>query len=151
MLNSIHAYLIPTKKVAQKGTDGTTTIKRFTVKDSQVAFCFVGDTISQIEDHLRYLNTIQESIQPFILALKSRDGERFEEFLVYIDGFKLKCTRLLRAVDVCLKMFYLFDIKYPLACEQFWEFLAAFFYFKEHSKKKKKSSTKLSLMLDKLM
>lgn len=108
-------------------------IQRFTIKDSQQAFIFEGESVQQIEDHLDFLKTKNTNIQPLILVLSKNDG--CEEYFVYLDGYKLKFKKLLRAVDICLKIFFVFNLQYPAACEQFWNFIQYFFYSIEPNKK----------------
>ncbi|MGH0126762.1 UNVERIFIED_CONTAM: hypothetical protein FKN15_040416 [Acipenser sinensis] len=57
---------------------------------------------------------------PFVLLLGERHNFS-QAFVIY--GQALEQASLLKAVDVCFKAFYCFDISYPKQCSPAWEFL----------------------------
>lgn len=141
VLNAIHYYLFPVKSYLRKTNTGEKSSSRFTIKDSQMAFVFEGKTTQSIEDHISFLKLRGETIQPFILAIEGTN-----EYFILLDDFKLKTNSALRAVDICFKSFFLFNIKYPPACEHFWHFIELFFYMKTPTKTNKMSSKLCSML-----
>ncbi|XP_055905995.1 uncharacterized protein LOC129941396 [Eupeodes corollae] len=142
ILKSIHFYLFPTAAVSRKSNTGAKSRSKFTIKDSLMAFIFEGETTQVLEDHITFLKSRGETIQPLILALREKN-----EYFILLDDYKLKTTNVLRAVDICFKCFFLFNLKYPPACENFWDFIELYFYMKTNTNKTKKMNPKLSTML----
>jgi len=71
---------------------------------------------------------------PFVLELGIAgqffvvvNGEALELFVV-VNGEALEQVTLLKAVDLCFKAFYCFDIHYPKQCAPVWEFLQQVVY-----------------------
>lgn len=67
-----------------------------------------------------YLSTAKAEC-PFVLML-GEDHQCSQAFVI-INGTALEHPTLLGAVDGCLKAFFVFDIQYPHACAQVWEFI----------------------------
>lgn len=143
-----HGYLYPTSKVVTKTNSGKKDTSRFTMKDSQESFIFVGQTLQQLEDHIDHLKKRKENIQPFILALADQHFSKFENFFIYLDEVKIEFSNLLRCIDICFKIFHLFNLEYPKASSVFWTFIEMFFYKLPKSTTKK--SSKVSIILEEL-
>ena len=47
---------------------------------------------------------------------------------VIINSMAVEYKSLAEAVDICFKSFYVFDVQYPKACAQVWEFLQSCVY-----------------------
>lgn len=58
---------------------------------------------------------------PFVLMLGH--GHDCSQAFSIINGQALTHSTLLDAVDMCFKAYYVFDLKYPNACTQVYEFL----------------------------
>lgn len=129
--------------------NGKKSTTKFTIKDSQEAFVFVGQTHQQLSDQIEFLEKKMERIQPFILATGDCNFNKFENFYVYLDGTKLVFNNFLRAVDICFKIFHIFNLEYPQACSQIWNFIESYFY-KMNFNDKKQKSTKLRVILDEI-
>ena len=67
----------------------------------------------------KYLEECSET--PFVLIVGSQE-DHIQTFVV-IDGVGLEQPSLLKAVDVCFKLFYILDIHYPWQCSTTWEFI----------------------------
>lgn len=67
-----------------------------------------------------------QHIQPFIMVV----GTILEpkEFLVYLDGHKYQINAFLNAIDVCFKIFNLFNLEYPIESVSVWSFIQKYFY-----------------------
>ncbi|XP_018406442.1 PREDICTED: uncharacterized protein LOC108782632, partial [Cyphomyrmex costatus] len=60
ILWSLHGYLIPTNKIVKKDLTGKKSTVKFTIRDSQESFVFVGKSHQEIEDHLTHLKRKKE-------------------------------------------------------------------------------------------
>lgn len=100
---------------------------KFTIKDSQDSFLYIGKCPQQLEDHLEFLTKQKQAIQPFILAVGD-DIFSIKEIFVYFDGVRFLFPNFLRAVDICYKIFYVFNLDFPKKSEMFWSFIQTFFY-----------------------
>ena len=58
---------------------------------------------------------------PFVLAIGNRSNPT--QVFVIIEGKGLEQPNLVKAVDVCFKIFYILDINYPWQCFSSWEFI----------------------------
>ncbi|XP_055907497.1 uncharacterized protein LOC129948138 isoform X2 [Eupeodes corollae] len=143
----LHGYLIPTQKGSRKDNSGKSSTVRFTIKSSQEAFLFIGSSVQELDDHIAFLKSKSENIQPFILAVGDKDFENFSNYYVYLDGIKFVFSNFLRAIDICFKCFNLFNLEYPLACSQLWTFIEHYFYELNISKTK---SPKMYLLIEAL-
>ena len=67
----------------------------------------------------KYLDDVTNK-QPYTLIL----GSLMEllQWFVIVKRQALQQTSLLKAVDVCFKLFYILDINYPWQCSTTWEF-----------------------------
>lgn len=75
-----------------------------------------------------------ETIQPFILAV-GENVLNITEIFLYFDGVKYPFKNFLRAIDICFKTFYVFNLEYPPASFMFWSFFQHFFFKIEKGKK----------------
>lgn len=57
------------------------------------------------------------TLQPYIINI---DGEDLHEIYVCVDDILYKTNSALEAIDVCFKVFQVFHVKYPSACEHLW-------------------------------
>jgi len=74
--------------------------------------------------HGAYLERQKEAKPfPFVLELGIAG-----QFFVVVNGEALEQVTLLKAVDLCFKAFYCFDIHYPKQCAPVWEFLQQVVY-----------------------
>ncbi|XP_050507566.1 uncharacterized protein LOC126885178 [Diabrotica virgifera virgifera] len=65
---ALHGYFVPTKLVVTKKDERKTNTK-YTIKDSQESFLFIGKTQQEVEDHLLHLKDRNISIQPFLCCV----------------------------------------------------------------------------------
>lgn len=100
---------------------------RFTIRDSQESFLYVGKSHQEIEDHLMYLKSKRESIQPFIMCV-GEDISKVTDIYVYFDDVKYSFNSFLRAVDILFKIFYVFHLSFPIESLMFWNFIESNFF-----------------------
>lgn len=123
----IHGILIPTSKKSTKKSNGKKNMIKYSITDSQSTFIYVCHTAAGVDEHIQNLISTNENIQPFIIIIAS-DILYPQEILVYVDGIKYKFFNILNAIDICFKIFHLFNIKYPIQCESVWQFIQCYFY-----------------------
>ena len=123
----LHAVLPPTTTVI----DGKR--KKFTITDSQKSFTLQIGQAHQME-HAIAMSQKQQNPYPTIFVLGKSFS--FNEFFVTMGDTKncYKFASYLEAVDFCFKLIFIFKLKYPAECENFWKFIEHFCYrfpFKE--------------------
>lgn len=114
-------------KFVRKDLNGKKSTSKFTIKDSQESFVYVAVSIGALEDHIEFLKKRSENVQPFI-AVIGPTILKFTDIFIYFDGIKLPFKTFVRAVDICFKIFYLFNLEYPPASCIFWNFIQNYFY-----------------------
>ena len=80
--------------------------------------------LSQVGTNLvEYLQEARASrTYPYVLSLGNDVWNSSQSFVI-LCGEALEQKTLLQAVDVCFKVFYIFDIEYPKQCASVWQFL----------------------------
>lgn len=124
---ALHGYFVPTNKIVTKDSSGKSNVTKYTIKDSQESFLYIGNCQQQVEEHIRFLKSKKKSIQPFILCTGD-DIKYPTDISVYFDDIRYQFLHILRAVDICYKIIYLFDLDFPLESEMFWNFIEHFFF-----------------------
>ncbi|CAL8234739.1 unnamed protein product [Arctogadus glacialis] len=88
---------------------------RHSVEEARGAFLDVQPIGMNMVDYL--LDAGAARAYPYILIL----GDNCSQAFVVFAGKALEQRTLLGAVDICFKIFYVFDIKYPKQCAHVWE------------------------------
>lgn len=115
------------KKRKRDDTGGESSgIIRINASDSQNAFIRFH---SCTEDYIAAYNAMvlhNKSVEPMVNVV----GDMLEpkEFFVDFDNIRYKMTSIEKAIDICFKSYFLFGIKYPEACNSFYQFLNCYFY-----------------------
>lgn len=125
ILYLLHGILVPTNRQV-KTENGKKIHIKFSIKDSQQSFILWESNIAEIEESLRKLKSKNEPIQPLIMIIGSLDNPT--QILVNFDDVKFKVFSVLQAVDVCFKIFHVFNLKYPDASYLVWTFIQNFFF-----------------------
>lgn len=118
ILMAIHGYLVPSAKFCAKSITGKTTHIKYTIKDSQESFLFCAKTQQEIQEHIIHLKSRRLAIQPFILCLGD-DISKISNICVYFDDTRFKFFRIIKAVDTCFKIIYLFNLDFPQESKMF--------------------------------
>ncbi|XP_074026182.1 uncharacterized protein [Leptinotarsa decemlineata] len=112
VLWALHGFFVPTNKVVKKDSTGKSRTTEFTIRDSQQSFLYVGKTVQKVEDWIKFLQSKKSSIQPFIFAI-GEDITKISEIYTYFDGIKYIFFNIMRAVDICFKIIYIFNLNFP--------------------------------------
>ncbi|KAL1492416.1 hypothetical protein ABEB36_010668 [Hypothenemus hampei] len=126
ILHALHGYLVPTK-VFVNNINNKKNVTRFTIRDSQEAFLIMGDSATEIEEKIRHLKTVKTSIQPFIYGI-GKDIFSLQQIGLYFDDVRFEFKNFIRAVDLCYKIMYLFNLDFPQEAGIFYSFIEMFFY-----------------------
>lgn len=146
LLWALHGYLVPWQRVVTKQDNGQKNISRFTITDSQESFVLRVRSYEEAEDHLRHRKTKNLPIQPFIITI-GEDITKITDCYVYFDDLKIPLKSFIRAVDICFKIYHLFNLEYPKASITFWNFIQVFFF----KIKSKENFSKVNILIEELV
>jgi len=107
----LHALFAPTSKKVTRDEQGKKNLIKYSIKDSQDSFIVFGESVDIMQQHLEQLKRRGDPIQPFILIVGTIFSHK--EILVYFDSIMYKVHSILRSVEVCYKIFHLFNLEYP--------------------------------------
>ena len=107
LLWALHGYLKPSEKIIRKNSTGKKETIKFTIKDSQEAFIYIGKSVQELENHIEFLKSRSENIQPFILGIGEDIPIYHKTVYLYLDGVKLQFINFLRAVDMFSSFLFL--------------------------------------------
>lgn len=83
-------------------------------------------SITEIEEYLFNRRNENTPIQPFILICGTPSKPK--ETIVFFDCIKLKLFSISSAIDVCFKIFHIFNLEYPPQSSIVWLFIQKYFY-----------------------
>lgn len=107
--------------------------KKFSVADSQDSFAIIATTQQELDIKLNLLKLQKNCIQPRLLIIGSILD--IKQIFVYFDDIKYPMCKILTAVDVLFKLFFVFNLEFPKESELFYTFLQVFFYELKTDKK----------------
>lgn len=90
----------------------------------------------------KYLEEVTNN-QPYILVLGSLLGP-LQKFVI-VERKALEQPSLLKAIDVCFKLFYILDVQYPWQCATSWEFFQKVIFGLEDAKGRKTSPAVIAM------
>ncbi|CAI6354025.1 unnamed protein product [Macrosiphum euphorbiae] len=122
----MHAVFVPTSKKVTRDSDGKKNQVKYSIKDSQNSFIVFKNTVSEIEDHIKILKNEKRPVQPFIFIIGTLTKPK--EILVFFDSIKYKLFSIISAIDICFKIFHLFNLEYPPEAYIVWLFIQKYFY-----------------------
>jgi len=122
----LHSIFVPTSKKVTRDGNGKKNQIKYSIRDSQETFFVFKNTIGEIEERILYLGNEKMPIQPFILLVGTPLNHR--EIIVYFDSIRYKMFNILSAIDICFKIFHLFNLEYLSASSIVWTFIQKYFY-----------------------
>lgn len=117
---------VPTSKKVTIDDRGKKNIVKFSIKDSQNTFMVFSSTVTMAEEYITNRNQLKLPIQPFIIIVGTPLEPR--EIIVYFDSIKFKVFTVIRAIDLCFKIFQLFNLEYPIQSGAVWHFIQKYLY-----------------------
>jgi len=122
----LHAIFAPTSKKFSKDHNGKKCLVRYTIKDSQNSFIIFKNSVCKLEEYITVRKSEKNPIKPFILIVGTPVNPK--EIVVFFDSIKYKMFSILNAIDVCFKLFHLFNLEYPTESCYVWLFKQKMFY-----------------------
>lgn len=122
----LHALFAPTSKKNTRDEQGKKNLIKYSIKDSQDSFIVFGESVDVMQQHLEQLRNRGDPIQPFILIVGTIFSHK--EIIVYFDSILYKVHSILRSIEVCYKIFHLFNLEYPCQSSIVWLFFQNYFY-----------------------
>ncbi|KAK4876673.1 hypothetical protein RN001_009179 [Aquatica leii] len=122
---ALHGYFVPTNGVIRKDATGKKSIIKFTIKDSQESVIFMGG--QEVGDQINHLKRTKLSLQPSIYYVGDSIFD-IRDIFINFDNIRFQFTNIIRSLDICFKIIYLFDMQFPTESEMFYNFLETFFY-----------------------
>lgn len=119
----LHSVFIPTSKKTKRDENGIISMKKFSIHDSQKTFIILAKTAVELEELLSKITTV---IQPCLLVIGDINNPK--QIMVYFDGIKYVINTIIKAIDICFKIFHVFNIEYPIESSNFWLFIQKYYY-----------------------
>jgi len=117
---------LPTSKNSFSDPNGRKCTVKYSIKDSQNSFLMVANTAVELEEMLKLKKSKNNPIQPCLLIVGTVVNP--SQILVYFDEIKYTFFLIVKALDICIKIYHVFNIEYPIESLNVWLFLQRFFY-----------------------
>jgi len=122
----LHTIFVPTAKKITRDDSGRKNMVKYSIKDSQDSFMIFKSSITEIEDYIIKYRSESTLIQPLILICGTLNKPK--EIFVLFDCIKFKLFSIPSAIDLCFKIFHIFNLEYPLQSSIVWLFIQKYFY-----------------------
>lgn len=86
----------------------------------------IAKTAVEVEEMIKRKYNVGDTIQPCIIIIGTVSEPL--EILVFFDGIKYKVFLSIKALDICFKIFHVFNIEYPFESINVWLFIQKLFY-----------------------
>jgi len=123
---SLHSIFVPTSKKVTKDDKGKKSLVKYPIKESQNSFMVFKNSVCEIEEYITCRSKEKNPIQPYILIVGTPIEPK--EILVFFDSTKYKVFSIVHAIDVCFKIFHLFNLEYPSQSIAVWIFIQKYFF-----------------------
>lgn len=100
--------------------------KKFSVSDSQNTFAILAQSNQELDLQINLRKVQGRNIQPLLLVVG--DTCKVKEMSIYFDGIRYPVLKVLSAIDILFKTFFVFSLQFPEECDTFYSFLQLFFY-----------------------
>lgn len=117
---------MPTSKIKFINEKGKKVSKKFSIADSIESFLVVCDNAANLKVKAKDKKGAGNQIQPFIGIVGELTNPT--EIAVLFDDIIYAAPSMLRALDVCFKIFHVFNLKYPIESKIVWQFIQHIFY-----------------------
>jgi len=146
----MNSLLVPTSKYHHKEPGNKRRIIKTSISDARKSFLHqvasMNDLHTSIQIEIDNCYKEKKSLQPLICVV-GVDFEIAKDFYVYYFNTYYKFSSIIRAVDVCFKIFQVFNLKYPIQSSLVWTFIQHYFY-DIHYDSDVKNSSMMSLISD---
>eukprot|EP00102_Acyrthosiphon_pisum_P019773 XP_016656983.1 PREDICTED: uncharacterized protein LOC107882702 [Acyrthosiphon pisum] len=122
----LHAMLVPTSKTSYIDSEGKRCVIKYSISDSQQSYVLIAQTAAELEALLNSKKVNGNSIQPCLLIVGTISEP--SQIMVYFDNIKYKVFSIVRAIDICFKIFHVFNLEYPIQSLDVWLFIQKFYF-----------------------
>ncbi|XP_060868106.1 uncharacterized protein LOC132943234 isoform X2 [Metopolophium dirhodum] len=122
----MHSLFVPSSRKITRDDNGKKSVIKYSIKDSQNTFIIEASTPLELEVIIEKLKKQENNIQPCILVVGSLLNPK--QIIVYFDDVKYKLFSVFKAIDICFKLFHVFNLEYPYESSNVWLFLQNYFY-----------------------
>lgn len=106
-------------------------VKKPTIADSQQDFALhilnINNLESAIENMIAEHRQNNQPIQPKLIVVGA-DSSTLQEFYVFFNNIKYKFPTFRKALDVVIKLMFVFNLEYPIVSKLVWLFIQEYFY-----------------------
>lgn len=117
---------MPTSRKVTRDENGTKSQIKYSIRDSMNSFIVFKNSITEVEDYILCRKNEKQPIQPFIIIIGTSVNPK--EIFIFFDCLKYKLFSITSAVDICFKIFHLFNLEYPVQSSIVWLFIQKYFY-----------------------
>lgn len=122
------ALIGSTKKIPIAGTNKAKKISLEIIRQSFIVHLTSSSQIpSFIKDRTNECLAEERKLQPFVIVVGA-NLFALKEFYIFFYDTSFKCKSFLQAIDVCFKLFFVLNIRFPVECELLWLFIQQFIY-----------------------
>lgn len=100
--------------------------KVFGTKESRDAFIVYCATEIAYKEHYNEKVKRESSVTPYISIIGSLTEPK--QIMIDFENITYTVFTLEKAIDICFKAYYLFELEYPPACRHMWQFINKQFY-----------------------
>lgn len=116
------------KPAARLTSNETNKVWKVSIQDSVSSFhttledwCLLGNVVEKIQEKSHEYGI---NIQPMIFSCEKGEFT----YAVKLDDIFYRSSSFIECLDACFKLFFVFDLDYPIQSKKFWEFIQLFFY-----------------------
>lgn len=99
-----------------------------TIQDSIKSFVVEVNTVSDISKEIERMKALcierKWKLQPIIFYINTETPK----FAVCFDDIYYQFETFVVALDICFKLFFVFNFEYPVQCFKVWSFIQKYFY-----------------------
>lgn len=129
IIKALHSIIKPTARAINIETAA---VWKITIQDSIDSFILFASTLLEFEDKIQKkiakYSKYNVTLQPLIFYIKNSE----KPFGIYLDGKYFLFDKLSLAIDLCFKIFFVFDLKYPIQSQFVWNFFGSYVYEMEN-------------------
>jgi len=123
----LHALFVPTTKKAYIDSSGKRCLQKCSIKDSQNSLVMVANTVVELEENMKARKQKNIPIQPCMLIVGTIINP--SQIIIYFDEIKYKFFSVIKAIDLCFKIYHVFNIEYPIESLNVWLFIQRYFFY----------------------
>lgn len=86
----------------------------------------VANTVVELEENMKARKQKNVPIQPCMLIVGTIINP--SQIIIYFDEIKYKFFSVIKAIDLCFKIYHVFNIEYPIESLNVWLFIQRYFF-----------------------